>query len=389
MKDVMNSEGALEGVDFQQTVSLEHVRPAVSVGEADEGHALPDLVQAHSDIEAAAIWLEVTTDNPKTRRAMRKEVERFILWALHVRGKQLSQVGVMDVRAYLRFLQDPQPAAVWVSAIKRPRQHPDWRPFAGPLSLASQRYALVQLGSLYSWMVKGGWLKGNPVALVKKPEAPIDPMIRRLLPPEGIALAFEVIAATRSPLKRARDHFMFSLFYLTGLRTFEATAVDMGTVRRSSSGNLWLMVHGKRNKRREVPISEALHEELGRYRVAFGLPVAILPGDDTPLLMAANSKRKRASNSTVLKAMIEIMGRAAALARTREQPELAERLAEATTHWLRHSCFSHLAQATGDLVMVRSLAGHARMDTTSRYLHAEADDLHLRVSQTLLTPASR
>ena len=56
---------------------------------------------------------------------MRKEVERFILWALHVRGKQLSQVGVMDVRAYLRFLQDPQPAAVWVSAIKRPRQHPD------------------------------------------------------------------------------------------------------------------------------------------------------------------------------------------------------------------------------------------------------------------------
>ncbi|WP_426154065.1 tyrosine-type recombinase/integrase [Pseudomonas sp. DC3000-4b1] len=384
----MNSEGVPQAVDFQQTVSLERVRPAVSVNETDEARVLPDLVQAHSDIEAAAIWLEVTTDNPKTRRAMRKEVERFILWALHVRGKQLSQIGVMDVRAYLRFLQDPQPASVWVSSIKRPRQHPDWRPFAGPLSPASQRYALVQLGSLYSWMVKGGWLKGNPVALVKKPEAPIDPMIKRLLPPEGIALAFEVIAATKNPLKRARDHFMFSLFYLTGLRTFEATAVDMGTVRRSASGNLWLMVHGKRNKRREVPISEALYEELGRYRVAFGLPLTILPGEDTPLLMAANSKLKRASNSTVLKAMIEIMGRAADLARTRAQPELAERLAEATTHWLRHSCFSHLAQATGDLVMVRSLAGHARMDTTSRYLHAEADDLHLRVSQALMTPSS-
>ena len=49
----------------------------------------------------------------------------------------------------------------------------------------------------------------------------------------------------------------------------------------------------------------------------------------------ANSKR--ASSSTVLKAIIEIMG-AADLARTSEQPELAERLAEATTHWLRHSC---------------------------------------------------
>lgn len=386
MTDPTSDATLPEVIDFQQIVALEQVQ----IPESHRGaKALPDLIQARSDIEAAAIWLEATTDNPKTRRAMRKEVERFILWALHVRGKQLSQIGVMDIRAYVKFMADPQPADVWVSAIKRPRQHPDWRPFAGPLSVASQRYALVQLGSLYAWMVKGGWLKGNPVALVKKPEAPSDPMIRRLLPVEGIGLAFEAIALTKSPLKRARDHFMFSLFYLTGLRTFEATAADMATLKRSASGQLWLKVHGKRNKRREVPISDALYEELGRYRVAFGLPAAIAADEDTPLLMAANSKRKRASNSTVLKAIIDIMDRAATLARDREQAGLAARLAEATTHWLRHSCFSHLAQATGDLVMVRSLAGHARLDTTSRYLHAEADQLHAQVTQTLVTPASR
>ena len=374
-----------EVVDFQYTLSLERARPAP----ADERSAFPDLVQARSDIEAAAIWLEATTDNPKTRRAMRKEVERFILWALHVRGKQLSQIGVMDIRAYVKFMADPQPAEVWVSAIKRPRQHPDWRPFAGPLSVVSQRYALVQLGSLYAWMVKGGWLSGNPVALVKKPAAPQDPRIQRLLPPEAIGLAFEAIVLTKSPLKRARDHFMLSLFYLTGLRTFEATAADMGALRRSANGQWWLPVHGKRSKWREVPISEALYEELVRYRVAFGLPMAIAPGEDTPLLLAANSKRKRASNSTVLKAMIDLMSRAAELARERGQLEMAERLAEATTHWLRHSCFSHLAQATGDLVMVRALAGHARLDTTSRYLHAEAEELHARVSQALSTPINR
>ncbi|WPP02352.1 tyrosine-type recombinase/integrase (plasmid) [Pseudomonas sp. HR96] len=293
----------------------------------------------------------------------------------------------MDVRAYLAFLADPQPASVWVSPTKHPRQHPDWRPFAGPLGVSSQRYALVQLGSLYSWMVKAGWLKGNPVALVKKPQAAVDPMIQRLLPVEGIALAFEAIAATKSPLKRARDHFMLSLFYMTGLRTFEATASNMGTLRRSASGHLWLMVDGKRNKRREVPISEALFKELQYYRQAMGLPAEILPGESTPLLMAANSKGKRASHSTVLKAMIDIMTRAAELARERRQYELADRLGEATTHWLRHSCFSHLAQATGDLVMVRSLAGHARLDTTSRYLHAEAQHLHDQVSAALKMPS--
>ncbi|RYF46834.1 MAG: site-specific integrase [Cytophagaceae bacterium] len=48
---------------------------------------------------------------------------------------------------------------------------------------------------------------------------------------------------------------------------------------------------------------------------------------------------------------------------------MAQRLSEDTTHWLQHSCFSHLAHAISDLVMVRSLAGHARLNTTSRYLH--------------------
>lgn len=165
MNDSVNREGLPQAVDFQHTLSLERVRPTAFMDETD---ALPDLVQAHSDIEAAAIWLEVTTDNPKTRRAMCKD-ERFILWALHVRVKQPSQVGVMDGRAYLRFLQDPQPASVWVSGTKRLRQYPNWR-LAGPLSLASQRYAQVQLGSLYSWMVKGGWLKGNPVAWSGNPK---------------------------------------------------------------------------------------------------------------------------------------------------------------------------------------------------------------------------
>lgn len=205
-------------------------------------------------------------------------------------------------------------------------------------------------------------------------------MIQRLLPVEGIKLAFKAIAATKSSLKRARDLFMFSLFYLMGLRTFEATAVDMSTMRRALNGQCWLMVHGKRNKRREVPIAEALYEELDRYRVAFGLPEDVSPGENTPLLMAANTKRKRASNSTILKAMIDIMGRAATLGQAQRQTELAERLSHATTHWLRHSCFSHLAHATGDLVMVRSLAGHSRLDTTSRYLHAEAEQLHFRVT---------
>ncbi|KAA0945875.1 integrase (plasmid) [Pseudomonas veronii 1YdBTEX2] len=369
-------------LDFQANTEIA-LLDAYAMVQPGEAH---DLIQANSDIEAAAIWLTTTATNLKTRRVMRKEVERFILWALHTRGKQLSQINVMDVSDYATFLADPQPREVWVSETKYPRHHEQWRPFAGPLSLSSQRYALMQIGSMYTWMVKGGRLKGNPVALVRKPQAPHDPTIKRLLPEEGIALAFEAINLTKSPRKRARDHFMLSLFYLTGVRTFEGTTSNMSSIHRSASGTWWLNVLGKRNKIRDVPISDELYQDLQLYREAFGLPRDIPSKDPTPLLLAANSKLKRAHTSTVLKAIIAIMTRAAGLAVQREQFDLADRLADATTHWLRHSCFSHLAKATGDLVMIKSLAGHSKMETTSRYLHSEDDELHAGVVQTLSTP---
>ncbi len=348
--------------------------------------ALPDMIQAASDIEAAAMWIETQSSNDKSRRVMRKEVERFILWALHTRGKQLSQINVMDVKAYAEFIKDPQPQEIWVSPTKRARKHVDWKPFAGPLSVASQRFALIQIGSMYKWMVQGGRLRGNPVSLMKKPQLLVENSVKRFLPEEGINLAFEVIGNTKNPLKRARDHFMLSLFYLTGLRTFEGTSANMGEIKQAPSGTRWLPVLGKRYKMRNVPISEALYEDLLQYREAFNLPRQILPGDTTPLLLASNSKKSRAHNATVLTSMKGIMKRAAVLAAERGQFELSERLEEATTHWLRHSCFSHLAKETGDLVMIRTLAGHSKIETTSRYMHTEDEALFTGVTTALSTP---
>ncbi|EGH71425.1 hypothetical protein PSYAR_12799 [Pseudomonas syringae pv. aceris str. M302273] len=43
---------------------------------------------------------------------------------------------------------------------------------------------------------------------------------------------------------------------------------------------------------------------------------------------------------------------------------------------------------TGDSVLARSLAGHARLDTTSRYLNAKADQMHSQLSESLEISAS-
>ena len=58
---------------------------------------------------------------------------------------RLSSLTHEDLLAYERFLADPQPAARWVLAgnKKLARSHPDWRPFAGPLSPGSVPHAAV------------------------------------------------------------------------------------------------------------------------------------------------------------------------------------------------------------------------------------------------------
>lgn len=75
---------------------------------------------------------------------------------------------------------------------------------------------------------------------------------------------------------------MLSLFYLTGVRTFEGTTSNMSSIHRSASGTWWLTVLGKRNKIRDVPISDELYQDLQQYREAFGLPRDIPAKDATP-----------------------------------------------------------------------------------------------------------
>jgi site-specific recombinase XerD len=52
-------------------------------------------------------------------------------------------------------------------------------------------------------------------------------------------------------------------------------------------------------------------------------------------------------------------------------PVAAERLANASTHWLRHTHGSHAVAGGVPLAIVRDNLGHSNIATTSIYVHSD------------------
>jgi hypothetical protein len=105
-------------------------------------------IQARHDLEAVRAYLNKYRDQPKTLRAYTKEVERFLLWSVVVRGKALSSLVVDDCEAYKDFLKSPDPRFV---GERFSRSSPRWRPFASEnLSPESQRYAVRALRAAFT-----------------------------------------------------------------------------------------------------------------------------------------------------------------------------------------------------------------------------------------------
>ncbi|WP_254074045.1 hypothetical protein [Burkholderia sp. S171] len=85
--------GQLEGSPARLTLApLERMAVPNTLSGADgENRSIAFCyIQAHHDLEAVRAYLNKYRDQPKTLRAYTKELERFLLWAVVVRGKALS-----------------------------------------------------------------------------------------------------------------------------------------------------------------------------------------------------------------------------------------------------------------------------------------------------------
>jgi site-specific recombinase XerD len=246
---------------------------------------------------------------------------------------------------------------------------------------------MVILNAMFTWLVSAGYLRGNPIALVRNRTKQTTPRVTRYLSPalwqEVKAFVTQLPSETaRQRAVYARSRWLITLFYLQGLRISEVAAGRMGQFfrRLDANGNdqWWLETIGKGDKERIVPASIELMSELSRYRVANEMSALPRRADKTPLLFPLSGKKHHMTRSAVHDAIKRVFKGAAAWLRARG-PEYADRAAEldrASAHWLRHTAGSRMADGGIDLRAIRDNLGHVSLNTTSIYLHEENDERH-------------
>ena len=229
------------------------------------------------------------------------------------------------------------------------------------LSPASLARRLSAWRGFFDALAEDGRILANPVQGVRPPKRP-----RRLpkaLPVDQAVQLVDGQVQTEQAFTASRDRAMAELFYSSGLRLSELTALDHRWLQASGDGvrsSAWLdrpaaevQVLGKGGKRRMVPVGRAALAALDAWLDIRAKWLAAHPAADTAPLFLSLQGRRLSNRSVQL--------RMDALAQRRGLPQHIH------PHVLRHSFASHMLQSSGDLRAVQELLGHASIGTTQVY----------------------
>src|ERR1700754_2935423 len=193
--------------------------------------------------------------------------------------------------------------------------------------------------------------------------ADVDRMLTR-----ARELAAAPDASAQQRLRGLRLYCLLEVLYATGLRVSELVALPLSASRRDIS---MIVVRGKGNKERLVPLNEALRPPMTDYLAAM------------QALKPENQKSgPAAKNGVAAKWLFPSFGESGHLTRQHFARDLKELAASAglaprlvSPHVLRHAFASHLLHNGADLRIVQTLLGHTDISTTQIYTHVVEERL--------------
>lgn len=169
-------------------------------------------------------------------------------------------------------------------------------------------------------------------------------------------------ASASQRLRALRLYCLLEVLYATGLRVSELVALPLSASRRDAR---MIVVRGKGNKERLVPLNEASRRAMADYLAA---------------MAALNDEKKKGAAAS--KWLFPSFGESGHLTRQHFARDLKELAVSAglaarlvSPHVLRHAFASHLLHNGADLRIVQTLLGHSDISTTQIYTHVVEERL--------------
>ena len=264
------------------------------------------------------------------------------------RSERLSEHTLADYAVTLRRWQAYAGPQTPLSQIS-PSQA---RSFIGslPVSKKTAKNAHVALSSLWSWAVSDGYAVDHIMRRVTPPK----PEVRVIVPYRREELEWMMDSPGAPPL-RNRALILFLLD--TGVR-----ASEVGTVRIGDLRGLSVVVYGKGDKEREIPLSPRTLRAMLAY-----LATRRRQTVKEPLFSTRDGKPM---DRHAIRSWLERMG---------------ERIGVAglCCHRFRHTFAINYLRNGGDAISLQRMLGHTTLDMVRRYTEMTQDDLaaiHRRAS---------
>lgn len=213
-----------------------------------------------------------------------------------------------------------------------------------PSTVARRSAALRRF---YGFLLDEGFRPDDPSPALPRPS--LQRPLPRVLDTGEVEAMFTAVverAASGEPLA-LRNLALLELLYGSGLRATELVSLPRRAVR---SGQPFLMLRGKGDKERLVPVSSRATEAVHRW-----LPH--VPNSNPWLFPSGKSHLSRVRLFQLVRGMASLAG----IAPERVSP-----------HVLRHAFATHLLAGGADLRVLQSLLGHADIATTQIYTHVDA-----------------
>jgi len=295
----------------------------------------PSALQVESFLEMMSAERGAATNTLQSYERDLEDARSF----LNGRGVRLTEATADDLRAYLGHLARQGFAA------------------------SSQARRLSALRQFFKFLYGEGLRGDDPTGILDAPKKgrtlpktlSVDDVTRLIARAET-----EANEPDGNPLLKRRMHLLVELLYATGMRVSELVSLPASVLAQTGR---FLVVKGKGNKERLVPLSRAAVTAMEAYRTA----LAAEADDDPPagdFLFPAASKEGHLPRQVFARDLKALAGRAGI------------RAATLSPHVLRHAFASHLLQNGADLRAVQELLGHSDISTTQIYTHVLEERLH-------------